>query len=666
MPHLPLLANVLVILALTVGVVLVFSRLRLPPVVGLLLTGVLAGPAVFGAVRSATDVEAFAEIGVILLLFTIGLEYSLRDLVRIRGAVLGGGSMQVGFTIAVTVLVAIIFGTAWRVGVFYGFLAALSSTAIVLKVLQDRAETDTPQGRTILGILIFQDIAVVPMMLVVPLLAGGEGETGLHGFLIMLGKGAVLVAGVIVAARFVVPHLLYLVARTRVRELFLITIVLLCFAIAWGTSELGLSLALGAFLAGLIISESEYSHHALGNILPFRDVFTSFFFVSIGMLFDPRTIIETPVPVLAVTIGVIVFKALAAGAAAAFLRLPLRTAVLVGVSLAQIGEFSFILSKIGLGAGLLDASTYQIFLAASILSLAATPPLMALAPRIAGRLPLRERPVELPAELTALDDHLIVIGYGVNGRNLARTARSAGIRYIIVEMNARTVREEAARGEPIVYGDASSDAVLEHVGVERARVVVVAISDAAATRRIVERVHRLNPLAHLIARTRYTLEVPPLQHLGADEVIPEEFETSVEIFTRVLRRYFVPETDIDVFAAEIRADGYQMLRRPDAPVRASHTITIPDIDVTHVRVGEGARATHCSLATLNLRRTTGATVLSVQRGEVHFGNPDGDLHFAAGDVVMLIGSLEQLAAARGIFEGGSPDIDQSPHSEADA
>ncbi len=650
MPHIPLLANLLVILALTVGVVLVFSRLRLPPIVGLLLTGVLAGPAVFGAIRSPDDVEAFAEIGVILLLFTIGLEYSLRDLVRIRGAVLGGGAMQTGLTLAITAVLAITVGVAWRTGVFYGFIAALSSTAIVLKVLQDRAETDTPQGRTILGILIFQDITVVPMMLVVPLLAGGEGD-GIEALLIMLGKGLVLVAGVIVAARVVVPRLLYLVAKTRVRELFLITIVLLCFAIAWGTSELGLSLALGAFLAGLIISESEYSHHALGNILPFRDVFTSFFFVSIGMLFNPSILVESPLAVLAVTAGVIVFKTLAAGTAAALLRLPLRTAVLVGVSLAQIGEFSFILSKIGLTAGLLDQGTYQVFLAASILSLAATPSLIALAPRLAGRMPARTTAEPAPEEASPLQDHLIIIGYGVNGRNLARTARSAGIPYIITELNARTVREESAHGEPIIYGDASSDAVLAHVGVMRARVVVVAISDAAATRRIVERVHTLNPMAHLIARTRYTQEVPPLQKLGADEVIPEEFETSVEIFTRVLRRYFVPETDIDVFAAEIRADGYQMLRRPEAPVRAGSGITIPDIDVTHVRVDAAAAAAGCTLAALNLRRTTGATVLTVQRGEAFHSNPGGELRFESGDIVMLIGTLEQLATARRVFEG---------------
>jgi CPA2 family monovalent cation:H+ antiporter-2 len=329
----------------------------------------------------------------------------------------------------------------------------------------------------------------------------------------------------------------------------------MCFGIAWLTYLAGLSLALGAFLAGLIISESEYGHHALGNIVPFRDVFTSLFFVSIGMLLDLGFLIKHPDQVALITVAVIIAKTLIATIAVLFLGFPLRTAIIVGLTLCQVGEFSFILAKVGVDYGLLVGDTFQLFLAVAVITMGVTPFIMALAPRVANaalRLPL---PAKLKTGFSSksesvsehktheLEDHLIIVGYGLSGKNVATAAKTAKIPYVIIEMNPETVRNEKKAGEPIIYGDATHEAVLEHVGIEGARVMVVAISDPTATRGITSVAVRLNPKIHIIARTRFFRETTALRELGANEVIAEEYETSVEIFARVLAKYLVPKEE---------------------------------------------------------------------------------------------------------------------------
>ena len=344
----PLLSDILIIFGLSIMVLFVFNRLRIPAIVGFLLTGVLAGPYGLGLIKAIHEVEVLAEIGVVLLLFTIGMEFSLEALLRIRKSILLGGCLQVLLTILVTfVLASLQIGCTFGESLFIGFLVSLSSTAIVLKLLQEKAEMDSPHGQTSLAILIFQDLIVIPMMLFTPLLAGMGGEIG-QSLLILFAKGAGVIVLVILSAKWIVPQLLYQIARTRSRELFLLTVVVLCFAIAWLTSSVGLSLALGAFLAGLIISESEYSHQALGNILPFRDVFTSFFFVSVGMLLDVGFVVENLLSVLTIVLIILTVKTITAGFTTVLLGFPLRTALLVGLTLAQLGEFSFILARSGL------------------------------------------------------------------------------------------------------------------------------------------------------------------------------------------------------------------------------------------------------------------------------------------------------------------------------
>ena len=653
----PLLSDIVIIFGLSIGVLFIFSRLRIPSTVGFLLTGVLAGPYGLGLIKAVHEVEVLAEVGVILLLFTIGIEFSLKALVRIKKSVLLGGTLQVGLTILVTlVLVSLQSGRTLGESLFIGFLVSLSSTAIVLKILQERAEIDSPHGQTSLAILVFQDLIVVPMMLFTPLLAGTGGELG-RSLLVLLAKGVGIIMLVILSTKWIVPQVLYQIARTRSRELFLLSVVVLCFAIAWFTSSVGLSLALGAFLAGLIISESEYSYQALGDILPFRDVFASFFFVSVGMLLDVGYFLEFPGKVIPIVLIVLALKASTAGLTAVLLGFPLRTAILVGLTLAQVGEFSFILAWSGVKLGFLEGELYQLFLAVSVLTMGLTPFLVASAPRAANlvlRLPMPPRlksRINREKKKVEMKDHLVIIGFGINGRNLSRAATVAGIPQVIIEMNPETVQQERKKGMTILYGDATQGPVLQYAGVQHARVVAVAISDAAATRRVTELVRRSSQKVHLIVRTRFLREMAPLHDLGANEVIPEEFETSVEIFTRVLKKYIVPRDEIEKFVSEVRSDGYQMLRSLSVPPMSVSDIGVdlPDVEVSILRVSQGSPLGGKSLIELELRKKYGVSVLAIRRGDGIISNPDADTRLLADDVVVALGTPEKITAATWLF-----------------
>jgi len=667
--EIPLLNDIVIIFGLSIAVLFICHRLRVPAIVGYLLTGVLAGPHGLGLIGAVHEVEILAEIGVVLLLFTIGIEFSLKSLLQIKRLALIGGPLQVLLTLSVASIITKQIGQTFGESIFIGFLVSLSSTAIVLRLFQERAEIDSPHGRTALGILIFQDIIIVPMILLTPLLAGSKGNL-VGSLLILSAKGMGIILFVIISARWIVPYLMYQIARTRSRELFLLSIVALCLAVAWLTSRVGLSLALGAFLAGLIISESEYSGQALGNILPFRDVFTSFFFISIGMLLDVRFVSQRPGLVVVIALCVLALKAIIAGSATALLGFPLRTTVLVGLTLSQIGEFSFILSKTGVEYGLLARNSYQLFLAVSVLTMAATPFIVALAPHVADLALEAPLPRRLKSGfyfvpgLSGTDkkirrkDHLIIVGFGINGRNVARSARVAGIPYVIIEMNPETVRIEKRKGEPIYYGDAIQEDVLEHARVKGARVLVVVISDPTATRRITEMARRLNPKVYIIARTRFVQEMKYLYELGANEVIPEEFETSVEIFTRVLGKYLIPRDEIEKFTTEVRADGYEMLRSLSRePASFSDLkILLPDFEISTFRVNQESPLVGKTLAQIELRKKLGVTLLAIRRDSQIISDPGGDTEFYANDVLVLLAPPKKIAAITGLFHGSEKGV----------
>jgi len=662
--EIPLLKDIVIIFGLSIGVLLICHQFRVSPIVGYLMTGILAGPHGLRLIGGVSEVKILAEIGVVLLLFTIGIEFSLKNLLQIKRSVLIGGSLQVLLTLTAASAIARHIGRSFGESIFIGFLISLSSTAIVLKLFQEKAEVDSPHGRTALAILIFQDIIIVPMILFTPVLAGSTGNL-VESLLMLSAKGIGIILLVIISARWIVPNLLYHITRTRSRELFLFSIVVLCLAAAWLTYHAGLSLALGAFLAGLIISESEYSSQALGNILPFRDIFASFFFISIGMLLDVGFLYQRPGLIAAIALCVLTLKAIIAGSAATLLGFPLRTTILVGLALSQIGEFSFVLSTMGVKYGLLPINIYQLFLAVSVLTMATTPFIMALAPRLADLALLVPLPRRLKSGLyfvpelnsagegIRLRDHLIIIGFGVNGRNVARSARAAGIPYVIIEMNPETVRVERLKGEPIQYGDAIQEAVLEHARIKDARILVAVISDPAATRRITEIARRLNQKIYIIARTRFLTEVKPLYELGASEVIPEEFETSVEIFTRVLGKYLIPRDEIDKFIADVRADGYEMFRSlSKEPVSFSDLrLHLPDFEISTFRIHEGSSLAGKSLAEIELRKKYGVTLLAIRRDSKILSDIGGETTFRANDILVLLAPPKKIAAMTSLFHG---------------
>lgn len=663
--ELSLLKGLLLVFALAIAVLLICHQLRVAATVGFLVTGVLVGPQGLGLIGSGKEVELLTEIGVVLLLFTIGLEFSLGGLLRIKRYVLLGGALQVTLTIVASFLILRSLGLAVNQAVFMGFLLSLSSTAIVLRILQERAEVDSPHGQISLAILIFQDIAVIPMMIVTPYLAGvGEETQGSFAGLILKGVG--LIGFVFVAAKWLVPAVLYQIARTRSRELFSLSVLVICFAVAFLTHSLGLSLALGAFLAGLIISETEFTWETLGNIIPFRHVFTSLFFVSIGMLLDVEFLIERPGTILTVALGVMTLKLLLAWLAVTLLGFPLRTAIVCGLSLCQVGEFSFVLFLTGAEMDLLEKQLYQLFLDVSVLTMAATPFAIALAPKLADVIEKLPFPARLKRGFTKpissdkkklrriLRDHLIIVGFGLNGRNVARVAKVAGIPYLVIEMNPRTVRVESAKGELITYGDASQEAVLEEVGVKKARVVVVVISDPLATRKIAAAVRKENPNVFLIVRTRFVTEMESLYALGANQVIPEEFETSIEIFSRVLDRYLVPRNEIERLIAEARSGGYDMFRSlsRDSLSFSDLKCQIPDVDITTVRIGDGSPMVKKSLAQLELRKKHGVTVLAIRRGDQMVSNPDASTIIYSGDLLVALSQPSKLARFAQLFLDG--------------
>ncbi len=652
--------DLLIIFGFSIIVLLIGFRLHIPPVVGFLLTGVLAGPHGLSLVGETGDVETLAQIGIVLLLFGIGMEFSIKKLVQIRRLFLLGGSMQVGFTILFSYLVAQLDNWSWKEALFLGFLLSMSSTAIVLRLLEQKGESTSPHGRLSISILIFQDMIAIPMILFTPVL-GGRGDHS-HLELAMLWpmvKGLGILIAVFFSAQRIVPRLLLQVARTRNKELFLLSVLTLCFGVAWLTSSLGLSLTIGAFLAGLIISESEYSNEAISNIFPFQALCISFFFVSIGMLLDLNFVFHQPFTIFGLAVVVFLVKVSAAGLATILLGLPIRTAVLTGITLSQIGEFSFVLANTGIPYGLMTEYEYQLFLAVSLVTLAFSPVLINFSPRLANficKLPLPDKLLtglreQKRIEEHQLSNHVIIVGFGISGKNLARSSKLAGIPYTVLEMNPDTVKDQKRLGEPIHFGDATHVGVLEHSHIQEAKAIAVLVNDPIAARRIVKIAREANPSIYVIVRTRYVQEMSLMHKLGADEVIPDEFGTSVEVFSRVLRQYHVPDEDIQKFVSDIRADGYEMLRNQHAsPNKLSEIkLNLSNVEIGSFRLHPTSPLVGKLLSESQLRKDYGMTVLLIRREKSVLSNPSPETQLLADDVVVVVGEKVPLKKATELF-----------------
>ncbi|MBM4135524.1 MAG: hypothetical protein FJ241_01675 [Nitrospira sp.] len=648
------LKSLVIVFGASALVVFLLHKLKIPSLVGFLVAGVIIGPYGIGIVKDTRSIEMLAEIGVILLLFTIGIEFSMAKLVRIKKAVIGSGGVQVFLTIVLSAIAAYFAIKNINQSVFFGFLIALSSTAIVLKSLAEKGEIDSPHGRIMVGILIFQDLCVVPLMLLIPALSGES--INIMDVLIKMGRAALIIAVVLLSARWIVPALLRQVVHTRSRELFIITIILLCLGIALLTARFGLSLALGAFLAGLIISESEYAHQATADILPFKESFIGLFFVSVGMLMNIEYMFDHLLKITIIVASIFSLKIITGMFSAIVIGSPLRTSIHAGLGLSQIGEFSFVLAISGKALGLITDDFYQIFLSSSVVTMMVTPFVLQVAPsvsewiaerRLLKKVRILKKGYEGEGFPRKRHDHVIIIGFGLNGRNLARVLKEAEIPYVVLEMNSDTVRDMKKKGEPIYYGDGTSKEILHKLGIEKARLLVIAISDPASTRSIVAIARSENPDIYIIVRTRYIVEVDDLRTLGANEVIPEEFETSIEIFSRVLHHYHMPRNVITEHIDNIRKDNYRVLRAVELPRKhlAEKYELLKEINTESYLIKEASKVDEHSIKELRLRTETGVTIIAVQRGDKVHQNPQPDFVLKRGDILLLIGKKEDINRA---------------------
>ena len=661
---LPFLGEIVALFALSAAIAYLCTRIRLVPIAGFLITGVVVGPNALGLVQDPELVSTLAEIGVILLLFEIGIEFSLKKLGRLKKAIGLGGGLQVGGTIAVVAGAGWMAGVDWASSLYTGCLVALSSTAVVLSLLADRGETDTPAGQLSLAMLIFQDLAIVAMILVVPMLAG----TGGSGWAVAgaLGQAVLVIGGTLVLARIIVPRILEEVAHVRRPELFVLAVAAIGLGTAWLVSLAGVSLELGAFLAGLVVSESEYSEQALSEVLPFRSLFNAVFFVSVGMLMDLSFFFEQPLLLLGGVGAVLLVKGLIVTIAALALGVPIRVAAAVGLTLAQIGEFSFVLERTGRAAGLspmgLGPAGEQTFIVTAVLLMLGTPALLSMGPglgrwlqgTVLGR--LTEDTDAMPASGEApLEDHVVIVGFGPAGRRLAQVLNEDDLPFVVVDQNPQSVREAREMGYPALYGDATRGPLLEEADLHRAKLCVVVVNDQDAAARITHVARHENPTLQLVVRARYLSEIDRLRRAGAYVVVPEEIETSVQIFAHVLRAYQVDATEIETQVRTIRAHDYGLLR---GDAEGAHLLLQglddEDVHTRTVRLRDECPATACTLGELALEDTHGLRVLAVRRGEETHSTPADDFRLAVGDRLVVLGTAEAFAESADLFRDRGP------------
>ncbi|MGD9762763.1 MAG: cation:proton antiporter [Candidatus Binatia bacterium] len=637
-------------------------RLGLVPIVGFLIAGVVIGPHALRLVEDRDVGNAAAEIGVMLLLFTIGIEFSLEKLGRIKRLIFGGGGLQV-VTASVGVMALLwALGVDWRAGLFTGFLVALSSTAIVLKILADRGESNTTYGQVSLGLLIFQDLAVVVMVLLVPMLASGGGSAAAIGWALV--KAGTIIAVVLLVARRVMPVVLEKVAHTCSPELFLLSVIAICFGTAFLTNLAGVSLSLGAFLAGLVVSESKFSQHALGEILPLQILFSAVFFVSVGMLLDVSFLVSHLVLVLAAVALVLLVKVLTTAGSVLALGYPLPVAAASGLMLAQVGEFSFVLERAGRGLGLTPAAMgedgSQVFIAATVLLMVATP-LLASVGAAFGRQVERAQAARLepspqaPSPHAGMENHVVVAGYGEAARRLVRILQGSHIPYLITTLSPTGANEAEAQGLPVVRGDSTKLHTLQLAGVEHAKLLVIADDDPATARRIAAVARTVNPTMRILVRTPYISEVEPLARVGVDRVIADELESVVQLFTDVMRAYNIDTTEIAQHEDAIRRDGYASLRSAEVPQRPLAECTLgPDcLDRRTVLIREGTPAAGQALGALDLDARFAIFAQSLRRGGQQIDAPGPDTVLAPGDELLMAGAAGAFAQAAPLFRLGA-------------
>jgi CPA2 family monovalent cation:H+ antiporter-2 len=593
-------------------------------------------------------VRDLAELGVVFLLFEIGLELPLERLRKLWRMALFGGGLQVIATLACVASIGVAMGLDLPAALVMGGLVAMSSTALVMRLLSQRGEIDAPQGQLAVGILLFQDLCVVPFLLGVSILAAGStGDVADVAF--DLARSLVELAAFFLVARFAFPYLLDRAARLRSREIFTMVALLAVVGSAAFAERIGLTLAVGAFAGGLVLSASPYAHQLFAEVVPLRGLLLGVFFTAVGMLFDPAVALENAAGVAAYFVCVVVLKAGFIAAIVAFaLRQGVRLGVLTGLVLAQTGEFSFVLAAAASDAGLLDAGLRQVFVAGSIATLVATPFLVRVAPLVAHFLDRRAERAPARADGDAVEkprNHVILVGFGLAGQNIARVLKARGIDYVALDSNAGSVADARNRGEPVIYGDATRHSILQRIGIADARLVVVAISDPIGTCQVVTLARALAPDTPIYARTRYVLEVDELERAGATNVVAEEFESTITLAGVTLRHFGVPEESIARFATELRDEGYEFMRAPEMILDPWLTDLLDELATHWVDVPssfEGGR----SLSELDVRAHTGANIVAIERAGSTTPSPDPSFEVQCGDRLLTLGSPEAIERLR--------------------
>jgi CPA2 family monovalent cation:H+ antiporter-2 len=649
------LIEAVVLLALASAALATTEKLRLPSVVGFLIVGAIAGPGMLGLVGEPERVRALAEIGVVFLLFEIGLELPIERIRLLWRSALIGGGFQVAATLGVVASFAHASGLAWPAALVVGAGVSMSSTAIVLRLLADEGQIDAPGGRFAVSVLIMQDLAIVPLLLFIPLLAGDTTQQTQIGWI--LGKMGLALGFVGFSAWFLIPRILDRVAQTRSPELFSLLALLIVLGSSLTAESLGLTLAVGAFLAGVAASGSPYAHQLFSEVVPLRGILLGIFFLAVGMFFDPQQVIQAPttflLDVALITIGKILIVVLAG---MALLRQSLRVSLEAGLSLCQMGEFSFVLLGVAGQAGLIEPVLHQRMIAASIATLLLSPFLIRHAPAIAGAVAERLRHPGVAMPPSTADENsesgrrVVVIGYGPAGKTLVRLLRSLDIPFIAVDTNPAAALEAAQSGEPVIYGDATRPQVLQHLRVWEARLVAVAISDPLATRRVVSRIRAMAPETEILARTRYMREVDYLSQAGASVVVAEEFEGSIELVARALESFDIPAGAIARFTEALREEGYGAIRAPAAlPIDPWLMELLDHTDTEWIEVPMTLTGSP-TLGELDIRAQSGGNVLVIERGANSHPNPPPDFALKAGDRLLVLGSAENLLRLRTLLD----------------
>lgn len=651
--HYTILEGILILLASAVLVSTLFRRFNLPPVLGYLSVGVVVGPYGLSLIPDLDSTHQLAEFGVVFLMFTIGLEFSLPKLMAMKRTVLGLGGLQVLLTTLITMGITFVAHASLGGALVVGGVVAMSSTAIVSKQLKDQLELTSPHGSNAIGILLFQDVAVIAFLILVPSLASGQ-----HNLLLTLShalmKATIVMLFIMIVGRRILRPLFHMIASTRSLEIFTLTVLLVTLSAAWGTEEMGLSLTLGSFLAGMMLGETEFRHQIEIEVRPFRDVLLGLFFITIGMLFDIVSLPEIWLPVLILLLTITLFKTLLIAVLAKLFGSSTPTSIRTGLVLAQGGEFGFALLSLAMDGNLLNAYYGQVVLGALLLSMSISPFIIRYNKQISKWLEpkgavLNDQEATEGVANTAegLDKHVIILGFGRVGQNIARFLEIEGFQYVALDMDPLRVQNAQLAGERVAYGDSSNIHLLHAAGLSKARALVISFENEVASLQIIEQVRHEYPHLPILVRTRDDSKLKSLQVAGATEVVPETLEASL-----MLAFHLLVLMDVPVFRAmrhlrAMRGNRYQLLNK----IFPSHDLAeLKDVDTTDreqlyvVRITQKAFAVGKCIREIGLDNVPDVSISSIKRNDIRVPEPGPETQIKAGDVFVLYGipsSLEQ-------------------------